>query len=410
MIFHKTQGICRVPLLISAIISVMLISGCGTKKANISISAEDNPLHHYIQGMEAAEKDQDGIAKSKFERSLTLDPEFAPSLAGKALILAKRSAKQTEMAHRKVDAEAALRLLSKANDHADKNEEKYMVKVTAIRIMTQARLKDWLEEAEDNFKDAIDIEPLNESKLPYYQNKDAAHFFMGFAWQRAYNFRKAEVEFSNVLQSRGSGKWQPFANKFYTKLQRIIRASANHTLTDVAAKIAVKEQVVRADVAALLADELKLDKLFAGRIPVKSKEKSAEYTPADILKHPFRHEILTMMKWDVRGLDPVYDNSTRAWMFRPMAPISRKELALALEDVLIKLTGNEKLATAMIGTENSPYPDVQPQSAWFNSIMTSTSRGLMEADLSGEFRPDAPADGAELLLAVFKLRHVLNIH
>jgi hypothetical protein len=42
--------------------------------------------------------------------------------------------------------------------------------------------------------------------------------------------------------------------------------------------------------------------------------------------------------------------------------------------------------------------------------MNATTRGLMEPDLSGEFRPEATVDGAELLLAVMKLRNIMNIH
>ena len=34
----------------------------------------------------------------------------------------------------------------------------------------------------------------------------------------------------------------------------------------------------------------------------------------------------------------------------------------------------------------------------------------MEPDLSGAFRPDDYVDGAELILAVMRLRNVMNIH
>jgi hypothetical protein len=38
------------------------------------------------------------------------------------------------------------------------------------------------------------------------------------------------------------------------------------------------------------------------------------------------------------------------------------------------------------------------------------SRNLMETGLSGAFRPEDVADGAELLLAVMRLRDAMNIY
>ena len=117
-----------------------------------------------------------------------------------------------------------------------------------------------------------------------------------------------------------------------------------------------------------------------------------------------------MIKWNLRGLEVKYDPLTRAYLFKPQEPIKRKELALVLEDLLIKLTGNENLATAYFGTEKSPFPDVPTTVAWFNAVMNVTTRGLMEPDLSGEFRPDDYVDGAELILALMRLRNVMNIY
>ncbi len=48
--------------------------------------------------------------------------------------------------------------------------------------------------------------------------------------------------------------------------------------------------------------------------------------------------------------------------------------------------------------------------AWFNAVMNCTTRGLMEPDISGEFRPDDKVEGAELILALMKLRNIMNIY
>ena len=90
--------------------------------------------------------------------------------------------------------------------------------------------------------------------------------------------------------------------------------------------------------------------------------------------------------------------------------MSRKALAIVLEDVLIKLTGNDNLASEFLGQPTSPYPDVGPTVSWFNAVMTVVTRNLMETTLAGEFRPNDPADGAEVLLATRVLKQRLNLY
>jgi hypothetical protein len=114
------------------------------------------------------------------------------------------------------------------------------------------------------------------------------------------------------------------------------------------------------------------------------------------------------MNLNIRGMSAVYDNIHKAWLFKPESPVMRKEFAFMLEDLLIKITGNESMATAMLGNKNSPFRDVPPNVAWYNAVITVTARGLMKPKLSGEFLPDFPVGGAELLLAIFKLRDILN--
>ena len=183
------------------------------------------------------------------------------------------------------------------------------------------------------------------------------------------------------------------------------------TVGDVGKTIAVKEKVSRADLAALLIDEMKIDKLMAGRIPLASQAaRTAEFTPADMTGHPFKEEVLTLMKWNVRGMEPKYDDTTRAYLFKPADPVTRGEMAFILEDILIKLTGDEKLATAYFGQERSPFPDVRPSSSLYNAVMNMTTRSIMESELSGEFRINDPVDGAEALLAIRMLKQKMNIY
>jgi hypothetical protein len=129
-----------------------------------------------------------------------------------------------------------------------------------------------------------------------------------------------------------------------------------------------------------------------------------------MISHPFKEEVLTLMKWNVRGMEPKYDETSRAYLFKPGDPVTRGEMAFILEDVLIKLTADEKIATAYFGQSNSPFPDVKATSAFYNAVMNMTTRSIMESELSGEFRVNSPVDGAEALLAIRVLKQRINIY
>jgi len=52
---------------------------------------------------------------------------------------------------------------------------------------------------------------------------------------------------------------------------------------------------------------------------------------------------------------------------------------------------------------------VRPTSPFYNAVMNMTTRGIMESDMSGIFRVDAPVDGAEAILAVRMLKQSLTV-
>lgn len=387
---------------------VWLIGGCAPKRMATPISEEDNPAHHYLMGMQMIDKGDLSEAETRFNRALELDEKYAPAMAGKALVAACKTGKTADKAHQSVELERALDLLDDAMDEADGDSEKFIAEVTGIRVYTEGRPKKWLKDAKGCYKDAMGLDKVKTEDLPYYRNKEAAHYFMGVAYYRDYRFRDAEDVLARVM-SATPGRWHEPAGKLFKKVHKIIRASASFTLTDVAKRIAVKDEVGRADVAALLVDEVHLDRLMAGRLGPTQKEKPADFIPADVRGHMFKPEILIVQKWGLRGLEPIYDKTSKAYLFFPDKPVSREELAFILEDLLIKITGDEALATRYFGQKNSPYPDVAPTDASFNAVMNVVNRGLMEADISGTFRPDDNTDGAELLLSVMRLRNVMNV-
>ena len=384
---------------------ILTIFACAPKK-EIPLSPEDNPEHHYLMGMKLIDQDKLTEAKIHFQRALALDPDYSRSYAGLGLVSAINAEKEKDSKHKKAETERAADYLKKANKKAKNNTELFSIYVSAIRIYLHAKPKGWLSKAEEYYQKAKNLEDVKEKELIYYRQRSAADYFMGKAYFKAFKFRKAEDTLSKVL-SAPPGQWHEPADALYRKVQKIVRAQVQYTLTKIAKRIAVKDKINRADVAALLVDELHLNRFFSGHLGT-NKAPGADFIPADIQNNLFRDEILTVIKWHVRGLEPIYDQTTRAYLFKPNKPLTRKELALILEDLLIKITGDESIATRYFGEESSPYPDVRPTDAWFNATMNAVTRGLMETDLSGKFRPNDYVDGAELLLAVLRLRNVLS--
>lgn len=395
-------------IVVCLFVLALTLGSCAPKVMK-PISAEDSPAHHYLTGMNLIDKGNLNQASAHFDRALKLAPGYAPALAGDALVAAMRAEAQPAGAHQAVELKRALDLIEKAKDKADGDSQKYSVRVTEIRVYTHGKPKAWLRKAQDAYDEMMSLKKVKVAELPYYRDKEAANYFMAVASYKAFKFRDAVDLLSKVTEAP-PGRWSDPASALFKKVHKIVRATANYTLTDVAKRIAVKDKVVRADVAALLVDEIHLDRLMAGRIPTPGNEPKMLFIPADVMDNPFKAEILTVLKWRVRGLEPQYDQTAKAYLFYPNQPVKRKALAFILEDLLIKITGKEGLATAYVGEERSPYPDVPPSAPWFNAVMNVVSRNLMETDLSGAFRPDEPVDGADLLLALMHLRNVMNIY
>lgn len=387
-----------------------VITGCATPAPRCS-SPEDNPRHHYLRAMEALEAFKVDLAFEKFDRVLYCDKQFSAAYSGRAVARALKSGLQPDMSFKAIEIDRVLEDLEKGRKAAETDNDRFEYGVAVIRVNRLIKGNNWLGEAESAYRETMN-QKVDERLLDYYQGQEAATYFMALAYLEAYEFRKAEDKLREALAARKDGKWNEPADLAWKQTSKIVRAMGGVTVGDVGKKIAVKKSVNRGDLAALLIDELKLEKLFAGRIPLKSQidKMQAEFTPADIVNHHFKDEVMTILKWKVRGLEPKFDDVTRSYLFKPGDMVLRGEMAFTLEDILIKLTGDEKLATAFFGQDHSPFPDVKSTSPFYNAVLNMTTRNIMEGELSGEFRISEPVDGAEAILAVRMLRQRINIY
>jgi len=220
--------------------------------------------------------------------------------------------------------------------------------------------------------------------------------------------QKAITEFKKVIEINGSMAKEADAEfAIIQKIKKAMPESINGK------RIAIIKQISRADVAALFIEELKIDELLDKRAPKKSDaslkgpetnsqtgEHVKDIRVTDIDDHVLRADMQAAINIGIRGLQPFPDNK-----FRPDQIITRAEYAIMIEDILIKITGENELATRYID-RSSPFPDLHNDLPYFNAVMTCASRGIMTANdmRTGEFDPFGPISGADALLGIRALK------
>ncbi len=374
-------------LTVLAAVLAFVLAGCGPKAAP-QTSVMDTPEYHYNQGLKALDADRLDDAMREFDRAIALDPKLSLGYIGKGLVLGKKG-----------DFKAAYENMEKAKGYETKGIE---ARVGMIRLYSMQMAKDQkmvpslVSSAESEFKSANSREP----------NNPRLHYYMGLCYRMALDFDKAAAMFRTVLDLNRD--FVAEANAEWALIQKIQRAAPG---TEIGKKIALIDKIDRADIAALFDQELNLEKLYTKRgvktydttfkAPTESTTKMQTETvvkmePAtDIADNWLKPSIDTILKLQVRGLEAGPNHT-----FEPDKLITKAEFAVMLEDILIKVSGDDKLATKYVGAQ-SLFPDVRNDHYAFNAIMVVTSRGFLEADkATGEFRPADPVSGADALLSI----------
>ncbi len=376
-------------LAVVAVIAAIVAAGCGPKAAPPT-SVLDTPEYHYQQGLKYLDKDQMDDAMRSFQRAVDLDPKSPLGYIGRGLALGKKG-----------DFKAAIENMEKAKGYETKGIE---ARIGMIRLLSMQRPKNWIKEAESEFKAANDREP-NNARL---------HYYMGMAYKMDLNFEKAAGMFRAVLDLNKDFTGE--ANAEWAVIQKIQRAAPG---TEIGRKIALIDKIDRADIAALFDQEMNLEKLFTKRGPKTydtafkaPTEATTRFSPettvkmaaaTDIAEHWLKPSIETILKLQVRGLEAGPNHT-----FDPDKLITKGEFAVMLEDILIKVSGDEKLATKFLGAP-SPFPDIRNDHYFFSAAMTVTSRGFIEADkATGEFKSGDPVSGADALLSIREFKNQLK--
>ena len=382
MIFRKMK-------ILSAGICLLFLFACGPKA--VAPRAElDTPEHHVSNGNKLLKSGKIDDAFSEFNRAKDLDPKHSPAYLGLGLVYGLKG-----------DFENGFKAMKTAKKYAKVKDEEVAVEIGYMRLFIMGKEKvekNWLKEVEHKYKKAVKVSP--DLPDPYY--------YMGIAYKMSFEFRQAALEFTRVLDL--DKDYVEEANREYAIIQKIERAMPG---TSVGKKIALLEKITRADVAALFIEEVNIDELFSKRSPkkfdtsFKSPDKgfaSGEYVkvpPAtDIDDHVLKADIDAVVAMGIKGLQPFPDHT-----FKPEQNVTRAEFAMMVEDILVKITRNEKLATMFIGN-NSPFPDLRSDLPFFNAVMVCTTRGILEPkDIgTGEFDPMGMISGADALLGIRALK------
>jgi tetratricopeptide (TPR) repeat protein len=366
---------------------LFIFSGCGPKPIEKE-SILDTPDNHYRQGHRALDRGDLEAAAEEFDRATALDPDYAGGYVGLGLVEAEKE-----------DYKDALDLVDKGIGKDKEFIDGYIAKG---RILVKQRAGDkWLDNAVKQYEKALKIDENNEKAL----------FYLGEAYKNAYDFDTAADYFKDVISIKGDFAAQ--ANSEWELMQKIQRAAPG---TRIGKKIALIPEIDRADLAVLFIEELKLlevlqkkqPKTYDTRFrppkdPTKMEEQEQEQKLAtDIENHWAKNYIEDIIKAEAMGVFP--DRT-----FRPDEKITRANYAMFLQNILIAVTGDQKLATKYIGTP-SRFPDINPTHYAYNAICLSVDRGIMQADkMDGSFGLNKTVSGADALLIIRDLQNALRM-
>ena len=387
-------------VVLAILTAILMLVSCGPKAVK-PMGEMDTPDHHVYTGLKLLDQAQYPQAQGEFDRAIRLAPKFSRAFAGTALVKAYQG-----------DFAGAFASLDKAWEYANNNDEKLVVHVGYIRVNTMSKATctrigtdcsqdtSWIDKSMREFDNAIAINPKSA----------AAYYYMGLCYKTALNFSKSGEMFAKVMEIKA--EYTAEADVQWKLVQDIQRAMPG---TVTGKKIALVEKLTRADAAALFMEEMKIDVLYKKRTPkefdtsfkdpdkAKSSGRGAP-TATDIAAHPLKMDIEGILQLGVRGLEVYPDGA-----FRPNEFVNRAAYAMMIEDILIKVTGDNSLATKFIGS-TSTFPDLRSDLPYFNAVMVVTSRGIMQAKSlsTGEFAPMDTVSGVEALLIIKKFKEEMK--
>jgi len=363
------------------IVIILSLPSCALKPA----SELDSPEYHHKAGMRHVEMGKYSEALTSFERAIGLDKKFAPAYAGMGVAYANLGEKKK-----------AKKYAGEAEDRAGKDPD-VLTLCARVWIDLRHQEKKWYKPAEKLLKKA----------LKRKKNHEGATYYTGELYLYQYEFAEAEDQFRQLVDMKGeySGK----ANTMWQMSQKIVRAMPG---TSVGKKVALHEKITRADLAVLLAEELKISTLMERQTTPASGFQTPEEIraanapkggPSDASGHWAEVWINELSGYGILEGAP-------GQSFYPDQPVNRAEYCMAVQRLLTIVTGDAGLETRYFGENPSRFQDVPSSHPAYNAMALCAERGIMQADMiTGRFEPSKPVSGADALLSIRSFQNALRI-
>ena len=370
----------RIHFIFYAFMALFLLGGCATKPQ----SDVDTPEYHFRAGMRAVDSGDYDAALNSFQRALDLDKKFIAAYAGFGLANAHLG-----------NTKAAKKNIGKAVGKGGKDPDILAICARTWIVMRKDEKK-WFKQATNILDKALKRDKKHEASLFYY----------GLAHLYKYDFSDAESYFRRVVEMKGeyAGK----ADNQWKRSQKIVRAMPG---TEAGKKIALQEQINRADLAVIFAEELKISELIA-RLPAQNdgfqtpSQMSAggsARTPSDASGHWASTWINEVLKHGILEAGP-------DGRFYPEETITRAEYAMAVQRLLVVATRDNSLEVRYFGESPSRFSDVPSSHPAYNAMALCSERGIMQSDvMTGNFNPAGYIDGADALLIIRTLQNSLRM-
>lgn len=327
-------------------------------------------------------------AVSCFNAALQKNPDFTGARLSRALAYVQTGNKAQALADVR---EAMIRAASQP--------ERVSTAQTAIQILDQSSSKGALP------ADGFDMADREWMVLELAGAEDfASLILLGNIFQRGLNFSRA-LEAYDRAETRGS---KPSKN-ISEQIARVRSVRSYAPRSPLGKQLGLKPRINRGELAALLVQELRVDRMRAEQGPATWRpvfdQPGVKPAAKDIADTPHSADIQSVLALGIRGLELFSDQT-----FRPDAFVSRAEFVVVIEDVLTRATRDQALPTRLLG-RTPRYADVST-GAWYQSA-ADLARGMgLFAPAESEvrnFKPLIEVTGLEALQAFRLLKKTLDL-
>jgi len=381
---------------------LLILAGCAGKTSKKCLYSDENISGEYLGAMNHLEEKKTSLAMRTFMEILACDSDYSPAYSGLAIAFAQKAALGYNIKGKSILASHSA--LFSAKKHSSSLNDEFIRHLAAIRSNTIFKSGGWLKKVENEFMLAMKSR-VNEKLLPYYESSDAASYYIGNAYFDAGRIEDAMAEYESLIQADRNGKWANLAKRAYNRSEIILSDIENAVAAPEVVVLAFRSNITKADAAAIIIGELKLDTLLSSReIQMGYKRRAV---PADITKNPFKEEILKISDLEINGLLASYSPDSSKYLFNPEKVLSRKDFAVILSDIERRLSTGPS-AFPLMRRKERVFDDVPTTAPWYNAVMNITSLNIMVPAYGVDFRPFDAIDGADAFNAVMGLKEGLQ--